>query len=465
MVIRDKRIFDQLDPEQQKLLKIKASNVRDLLYWCGYIDENDKTRRVNLPEFVKMAILNGLLTGWTGTEIIKNKMGGFYCFNIVDMTTMYLPPINTGPQLALAKRAMDMLKQKYPPEQIRFVEELEKVAQGDANYEFVQVIDGIPYTAFPYGKIITETFYPSDSIEDAGYPRPPIDSIVKQLSSHTNISTRQSLIWAYGRAAKGFFLIKSTNIQEQVLQRLRQQMNANINGVSASFRIPVFSVGQNDDIQWRPMETDTDGEFEYLTELTARTVMAAFGVAPEELPGYSHLVRPAPGQTLPESDNFFASTYGKGTGLKLCLDNIQSLMNKLVKNIDEDVHQYFRFKFYGLEEDSVTKELARAQSSINVYSNMNDITYQFDKDPVPIGGEIPMNPQYLNAINSLYYQNEIAYAFTKDQSKLLDPTLFFIKDQSWFSWVNLMPQLLKDREKISALLGGYYAELVNIFNS
>jgi len=224
-------------------------------------------------------------------------------------------------------------------------------------------------------------------------------------------------------------------------------------------------VGPNDDIAWRTMDSEEDGEFEYLTEITARVIMAAFGVSPEEMPGYSHLVRPAPGQTLPEADNLFMSTYGKGSGFRLCLDNIQSLMNKIISQMDQEVADHFRFKFVGLEEDSPSKQLARAQSAINLYSSIDDLNHEFDHEKVPIGGNIPLNPQYLNAIGSMYYQNEIAYAFTKDESKLSDPTLFFIKDQSWMAWVQQMPALLKDREKISNLLGTYFAELCNIFNS
>lgn len=465
LVIRDRHVFDQLEPKEQEILKIKAKNVRDLIYRCGYVDESDHAYRPTFSEFVKMAVLNGLMFGWTGTEVIKNKVGGFYCFKIVDMATIYLPPIESEAMVSLAQKSMDALKQKYPSGAIKYLEELEKLAAGDPGYEFVQVIDGMPYTAFPYGKIITETFYPSDSINDAGYPRPPIDSITKQVSSHSNISTRQNLIFAYGRATRGFFLIKSANIQEQVLQRLRQNFNASINGVNASFRIPVFSVGPNDDIQWRQMDSEEDGEFEYLTEITARTIMAAYGVSPEELPGYSHLVRPAPGQTLPETDNLFSATYGKGNGFRLCLDNIQSLMNKLIKVMDAEVAEFFRFKFVGLEEDSPSKSLARAQSEINVFADMDYLAHQFDQDKAPIGGNLILNPQYLNAINGLYYQNEIAYAFSKDQNKLLDPTLFYIKDQSWFAWINLMPNLLKDKEKVSNLLGQYYLELCNIFDN
>lgn len=465
LILRDRQTFEQLPVKQQEILKIKARNIKQAIYNCGYINDDDKERRHNFPEFIKLAILNGLMYGWCGVEVVKNRLDEFYCWKSVDMSTMYLPPINSAPSLALAQKAMQALKDKQPPGSIKFIEDLEKVAKGDPGYEFVQVIDGIPYTAFPYGKIVTETFYPSDSINDCGYPRPPMDSITKQVSSHSNISTRQNLIFALGRASRGFFLIKSTNIPEQVLQRLRQNFNASINGVGNSFRVPVFSVGPNDDIQWRTMESEEDGEFEYLTEVTARVIMAAYGISPEEMPGYSHLVRPAPGQTLPEADNLFMSTYGKGSGFRLCMDNIQSLMNKLIRQMDPDVADHFRFKFLGLEEDSPAKELARAQSAINLYSSIDDLNHEFDHERAPIGGNIPLNPQYLNAINGMFYQNEIIYAMTKDESKLLDPTLFFIKDQSWMAWVQQMPALLKDREKISNLLGTYFAELCGIFSS
>lgn len=72
-----------------------------------------------------------------------------------------------------------------------------------------------------------------------------------------------------------------------------------INSSSNSFRMPVFSVGQGEDLKWQPIDsTSKDMEFQYLMDMNARVILSAFMMSPEELPGWSYLSRGTNSQAL-----------------------------------------------------------------------------------------------------------------------------------------------------------------------
>lgn len=131
--------------------------------------------------------------------------------------------------------------------------------------------------------------------------------------------------------------------------------------------------------------------------------------------------------------------------------------------MDAEVAEFFRFKFCGMDEDSPSKRLARASQEINLYANLDEILFDFDHhEGAPIGGNIPLNPQWLNVLPQAYSQNQIAYSLG-NQAALTDPTLFYYKDPNWFSFLNAFPTMLNDREKVSFLLNTYLNELMDLF--
>jgi hypothetical protein len=99
---------------------------------------------------------------------------------------------------------------------------------------------------------------------------------------------------------------------------------------------------------------------------------------------------------------------------------------------------------------------------MNVFLTQNDIMKIVEKDPVPIGGNMPLNPQFLNAIREHYTEGLMQYAFTGNKTSLYDPTLAFLNNGFYFQYLSLYPELMKNKEKVQQTLQIYTEQLLNV---
>jgi hypothetical protein len=92
------------------------------------------------------------------------------------------------------------------------------------------------------------------------------------------------------------------------------------------------------------------------------------------------------------------------------------------------------------------------QQDMNVFLNYNDIMKTVEKNPVPIGGNFPLNPQFLNAIREHYTEGTMQYAFSGNKDALYDPWLAFYNNGFFFQWISLFPELMKSKERVQETL-------------
>jgi hypothetical protein len=166
-------------------------------------------------------------------------------------------------------------------------------------------------------EMLVHNFYPVTHIELQGYPLTPMDTAISAITTHINITTTTRCTSSTGRAARGMLVIKSDDVDEEVVQAVKQQFNASINAVNNAWRMPVFGIGQDETCTWVPIDQGSrDMEFQYLADSNARTILAAFQMSPEELPGYQHLSRGTNNQALSESNNEYKLTAARDVGIR-----------------------------------------------------------------------------------------------------------------------------------------------------
>jgi hypothetical protein len=246
---------------------------------------------MTLSEFFYNQTKNGLTFGWFGTEIIwdtRNEERIFNRFRPVDSGTIYFPQRKDESEYAsIRESAIQALKEvKAINVDIDF-----KNLEED-KFAYVQVVTGIPRQAFTSEELVMTNLFPSTDLEHNGYPLSPMDTTLSAITTHISIDTYNKLYFQNGRAAKGMLVIKSTEIDQTTVDMMKTEFYASINGVGNSFRTPIFAVDPEDDVKWEPMVSNAgDGEFQFLYDNVARTILSAFSMSPDELPGMGHLSR------------------------------------------------------------------------------------------------------------------------------------------------------------------------------
>lgn len=463
IAFRNSEIENSLTKEQKAMLEERMKVVRDKLYDCGDNVGVPFHERMNLPQYLKEITRYAMLYGLTATEIIRNQLGEFKGFRPLDSGSIFKAVTEQQDSTALKQLRHEAIKEIQRMSGELTINTSKFLSADDfinRKFTWVQVINTVPRSAFTDEELIVKFFGPSSDIETNGYPKPPMDQATKDIASHIHIITHNHLYFANGRASKGFLKLQGPNVQEHIVQRIRQQFNASINSVSNSFRMPVFAVPEDSDISWQPFDQgQKDGEFPYLSDNTARAIMGVFSITPTELPGYEHLARPTANQALSESNNSYQLQVGRTAGLIPLVMQIEAGINDILKIMDPLVHEFCVFKFAGLEEEDPQKESARLQQESNLHLTGNEMMRVVGKNPLPVGGNFLLNPQYNNLLKQQIPQNIINYVFTGEKSFLTDPTLFYTADGFWMQYLSMFKELLRSRGRVQQAMNQNLEEL------
>ena len=442
MEINIKPEFEQfIKPEQMTKIRERIERTEKLLLNCGSVEGLDENEKMSLAEFLDLQSRNALTFGRFSTEIIYNKEGPdrkFHSFRPVDVGTIY-NTVKKGEYGAQGIRDAS----------IKRLEELTGVKIDAAKfkedeYAYVQCVDGTPVQAFTAEELIVYNVYPSTDIEHAGYPVTPIDTCISSITTHLSIDAYNRLYFQNGRAAKGMLVIKSEEIDQGTLNKIRQDFVASINSVNNAFRAPVFGVDVKDEVEWIPMVSNAgDGEFQFLYDQVARNILSTFNMSPDELPGYGHLSRGTNQQTLSESSNEFKLTAARDTGLRPLILKFQAFFNeKLLPMIDPELSQICYIQLSGIDAQSREQESLRLQQDMPIHMTYDEVLGDVDKNPIgkSMGGDFPFNERWQLIADKMLRVSELREGFLEDPASLIDPMLQFHRDPFWMQHMNVLMQ-------------------------
>lgn len=419
---------DHIEPEQMVLVQERISNLLKLLVNCGYSDGLQEQEKMTLPEFLEIQVKNGLSFGRFATEVIYADADNteFHRFRPVDAGTMYRA-VKKGEAGEGIRRGSLKLLESLTGAKID-INALEK-----DRYDWIQVVDGIPRQAFTPEEMLVYNLYPSSDIEHNGYPVTPLDTIITTVTTHTSIEIYNKLYFQNGRAARGMLVIQSDEIDQSTIEDIKQQYNASINNVTNSFRTPIFGVGKQDMVNWVSTQPQRkDGEFQYLFDQTTRNILMAFGMSPDELPGFGHLSRSTNQQTMSESSNEYKLTAARDIGLRPLILKFQDFFNeKIFPLMDQELAQLCYISFAGYDAETRDAESQRISRDMPIYYTYDDVMEEVNKQPVGehMGGSIPFNERYQELISSYLPTNEITGEFLNSPAYRMDPMLKFTQNQ------------------------------------
>lgn len=443
-IVPDENVVRNLKTEQKENLQKRIDRAEKLLLTCGHTEGWSTQERCSFSEYLYMSVRNAVTVGRMATEIVwaddyrnpgKKK---FHSFRPVDAGTIYYATPHSESIAPVRKQALqllaDMKNEKLKPEKFEADE-----------YAWVQVMDGRPVQAFSEAEMLVYNFFPTTNVELVGYPLTPMDCAIAAITTHINITTWNKLYFQNGRAAKGMLVIRSDDVDPNVVSSVKQAFNASINSTANAFRMPVFGVGKEDEIVWQPLDAGgaRDAEFQYLMDSNARTLLSAFQMSPEELPGAQHLSRGTNSQALSESNNEYKLTAARDVGIRPLIAKLEDHINSdLFALIDPELAGIAKVKLIGLDSLTDEKEAVRLSQDMPIHMTYDEVLSKVEKTPLgpQFGGGVPLNPTVWQNIQQFKTFGEILEQFFGVQGAAKDPRNQFYMNQHWFGWQQMLMQ-------------------------
>lgn len=436
-------VKEHMAPEELKEMDARIQKAVRLFWTCGNTEGVDKKDHLNFASFIQMTTRNAVGLGRIAVEIIyQDQMGGekkFHHFRPTDVGTIFkAAPQRTAAQ-ALRVQAVKMLKDlQHGNDADKVKNNIDQSKFEKDEYSWIQVVDGRPVQAFTDNEMRVHNFYPVVDVELDGYPVTPIDTMIAAVTTHINITTHNKLYFQTGRASHGMLVFKSDDVDQSTLHQVKQQFNASINSVNNSWRMPVFSVGTKDDIEWQSIDNSSrDAEFQYLTDMNARVILSAFQMSPDELPGWAYLSRGTNNQSLSESNNEYRMEAARDQGVRPLIAQFEDFLNGVIfPLIDEPLSKLCRLKFKGLDADTEEKESTRIQQDMPVHMTYDQVMGKVEKPVLGKlwGGEFPLNPQLQAIQDKFLLVNDIRQHFFGLPP---DPRFDYVRDPFWFQNIQI----------------------------
>lgn len=439
-----------LTPEQFEKVTERMKRFEQIMLNCGHTEGLEQHDKTTLSDFLDVQARNGLTFGRFSTEIIYDREASpdkdgkfpFSRFRARDVGTI-MRAVRKGEAVGddIRTQAMQLLESLTGDQTTISPAKLK-----EDEYAWIQVIDGLPRQAFTHDEMLVFNLFDSTDVEHNGYPVSPIDTVVSSVTTHISIDTYKRLYFQNGRASKGILVIKSDEVDEQVINGVKLQFNAAINNVSNSFRTPIFGLGKEDEIEWVSMigEGAKDGDFQFMYDQVARNILSAFSISPDELPGYAHLSRGTNSQTLSESNNEFKLTAARDTGLRPLVLKFQTFFNQhLFPIIDPLLAKICEIRFVGLDAQSKEQESTRLQQDMPTHMTMDEVLHEVDKEALgqSLGGKFPFNERWQLITDKYLNVGDIRSRLFGDPSGSVDPMLRYKRDPFFLQFMQLLAQV------------------------
>jgi hypothetical protein len=428
-------------PELDKAkLQDRIDKATKLLLGCGHTDNLDNDDHMSLSQFLYQQGRNAVIFGRFATEMTYVGVEGkeLHSFRPLDAGTIFhAKPYADGAQKIRkdAQRKLEELAQ----------EDMHQEPVTPQDFAYFQVVNGMPQQAFTHKELIVHNVFPVTDIETSPYPSTPIDGAIDAIITQMAITAHNKLYFQSGRAARGMVVIKSADVNQDIADQIREHFNSSINSVENSWRVPVFGVDPNDDVSWEPLEFQgsRDQEFQYLADSVVRTVFGAFQMAPDEVPGYTHLSKPTGPQGLSESDNEWKLEAARDVGLRPLVLQFQAFLNdEILPLLDAGLGELAEIQLVGLEGDSPERENARLQAQMGIHSTYDEVRTQVEKQALgkQWGGELPLNAAVMANWDKYFYVGDILEKQMGIPNASQDPKNQYRRDPFFFNWIQLQMQ-------------------------
>lgn len=427
----------QEDVENIKMLE-------NFVYHCGRTDRTPRGEEMLFGEFVKLITWDALTFGHVACEKVLTRKGALHRFRPLPAENIYRvnPNIDKKTVEGQAKIALDMYHQKRSDNDSENQGELNTPDMKYLKY-VQQSVDNRVVNVFGDEDLVFKLFNPKNFSNSNGYTISMVEQAVIMITNHLNVESYNANYFTHGYAARGILHLKGT-VTQNTLASFRRQFYNSISGANNAWRTPIVS--GLDDVQWIPM-SGSAREMEYINfnSHVMRSICAQFQIDPIEV-GLDYLTS-ANGRAASQAKESgqFKITYSRERGLLPLLFFIEDLINEdIIYSLDPELSKKYKFKFVGYTDDTPMTDISLRQAQMTVFSSMNDLLQNENKDKIkhPVA-DLPLNQSFWALVDKMMTKGEQREFFLNDKGATERKELSYLPgDPMYLQWANML--LTKD---------------------
>lgn len=369
---------------------------------CGRSEKNPYSLypRDDFETFLRKIVRDSLLFDQTCFEIVPDKYKLPFEFVAVDASTMRFASDDryVGINASYSQR-----EGFVPSAPARFAGLYEGRQYGSATASgdrvaYVQIINGQIENIYSHSDLAFGVRNPRTDIYVQGYGYGELEQLITIVTAHLNAEEYNRKFFTQGSSPKGILNMRGDNWTPEQLEMFRRHWTAQVSGVENSWKTPIL---QSEGIEWIDLnKSNAEMEFGKWMEYLIKIACGVFLIDPAELNFDLHGgVQQTP---LFESSQEWKLKASRDRGLKPILRFIAKMLNK---HIIDQIDDHFTLEFVGLDEMSEQEKHEMLVEQISSYMTLNEARRSLDLPDLP-GGDIPMNPVYVQALSAQQQQQQ-----------------------------------------------------------
>lgn len=358
-----KRFETQLLKKEDK----EAIRIRDFICSTGSYEDSS---RDDFVKFCTKLLRDELTLDQIATEIQYNKKGEPVAFFAVDAATI----------------------ERVIPEK-----------QNETTFRYLQIVDGMPAAGYTDENMIFDFENPRTDIYHSMYGYSLVEQAVDLITSVINAFIYNAGNFTENRLPKGMLLL-SSDMNSDDLDEMEEYIAEIMSGGPLNqWRIPIIPSGDKDaKLEWKPINTNREMEFQGWVDYLMSGVMALFGCSADELG-----LQIQKSQPVVDSSSGDRMAAAKSSLLGDLLVFFESYINKIIAKINPE----YVLEFVGYEKDNPNTVADLDEKEVRTWKSVNEKRAEKGLDPIDLSkvenpADLPMNVQLIQCFQSNQAMND-----------------------------------------------------------
>ena len=352
-----KRFETQLLKKEDK----EAIRIRDFICSTGSYEDSS---RDDFVKFCTKLLRDELTLDQIATEIQYNKKGEPVAFFAVDAATI----------------------ERVIPEK-----------QYETTFRYLQIVDGMPAAGYTDENMVFDFENPRTDIYHSMYGYSLVEQAVDLITSVINAFIYNAGNFTENRLPKGMLLL-SSDMNSDDLDEMEEYIAEIMSGGPLNqWRIPIIPSGDKDaKLEWKPINTNREMEFQGWVDYLMSGVMALFGCSADELG-----LQIQKSQPVVDSSSGDRMAAAKSSLLGDLLVFFESYINKIIAKINPE----YVLEFVGYEKDNPNTVADLDEKEVRTWKSVNEKRAEKGLDPIDLSkvenpADLPMNVQLVQLFQS-----------------------------------------------------------------
>lgn len=328
-------------------------------------------------------------------QLKRDDMRGYVSKLVTESLILDACPVET--QLTANKKLSGLYS--VPGDTIRLC--TEDGYEGDDEIMAVQVVQGMPVSAFTHWDLIYDVRNPRADLNAMGYGYSELEQMIKVLTGYYNAINFNHAGMDKNSLPRGFVTVFGA-YNDRAARDFERRMKTMLRGASNRWEVPIMYVDPEENggkavpAAWTPMDKFDEMLFARWIVLQASLAGALYGMDPTEFHFDTFAVRGS--SPLNSNDIADKIAHSKSKGLEPVLRFVQNHFNTWVVPLIDD---FYEKEFIGLQPEDADKKHERQKLSMTV----NEIRQVDGHDPLPGPmGDAPVNPSLIGVYLSTLQQ-------------------------------------------------------------